>query len=320
MGRPSPSALAAEGQRAELLAWGETRYEWGTTPTNARYTGQYQESDLDGLYYYGARWYDSKLGRFISPDTIIPGMGNPQAWDRYAYVNNNPINATDPTGHIYCKVSRPGASCMNDKPDPVIYQPIQPNHQPTKQPTIKEKAMSGDIISMIDLVVPSHIGLRGQIDISLNVLGIVGGSVDVGANIVYNARGYKLASSADISIGPGVGGGSPIGASVTGGPLIGWGSSHVEDATSGGFVTFSGAGTAGYAGALSVSTPLDINPSSTPPVSLHYDEKYGMVPATLYLGFGAGFPYYGGASLEGGGTPISADLTQYLPHWSIFNR
>ena len=29
----------------------------------------------------------------------MPGAGNPAAWDRYAYTNNNPINYNDPSGH-----------------------------------------------------------------------------------------------------------------------------------------------------------------------------------------------------------------------------
>lgn len=35
----------------------------------------------------------------VSADTIVPDPGNPQAWNRYSYVNNNPINLTDPSGH-----------------------------------------------------------------------------------------------------------------------------------------------------------------------------------------------------------------------------
>jgi RHS repeat-associated protein len=33
--------------------------------------GQRQEAGIE-LYYYGARWYDTYLGRFISADTMIP--------------------------------------------------------------------------------------------------------------------------------------------------------------------------------------------------------------------------------------------------------
>lgn len=50
--------------------------------------------------FYGARFYDPSLGRFISPDTLIPEQTQGvQAWDRYAYANNNPVKYTDPSGH-----------------------------------------------------------------------------------------------------------------------------------------------------------------------------------------------------------------------------
>jgi RHS repeat-associated protein len=79
--------------------WGEVRYTSGTMPTDYTYTGQRSEMDSIGLMYYNARWYDPQLGRFTSPDTIVPDPGNPMAFDRYAYVYNNPINYTDPSGH-----------------------------------------------------------------------------------------------------------------------------------------------------------------------------------------------------------------------------
>ncbi len=79
-------------------AFGEIRATSGATNTDYRYTGQREESEL-GLYFYVARFYDPALGRFIQADTIVPGVGNPMAWDRYAYVQNNPVNFSDPTGH-----------------------------------------------------------------------------------------------------------------------------------------------------------------------------------------------------------------------------
>jgi RHS repeat-associated protein len=63
--------------------WGGVRYTSGIIPTTYQFTGQRREESL-GIYYYGARWYDQLLGRFLSADSIIPGAGNPQAWDRYA--------------------------------------------------------------------------------------------------------------------------------------------------------------------------------------------------------------------------------------------
>jgi len=79
-------------------AWGENRYSSGSTPTNRRFTGQYRESSLgglDGLYYYGARWLDPYLNRWIQPDTIIPDPGNPIDLDRFAYARNNPVKYID---------------------------------------------------------------------------------------------------------------------------------------------------------------------------------------------------------------------------------
>ncbi len=54
--------------------WGEERFSSGTTPTSFKFTGQRQESSF-GLYLFGSRWYDPSLGRWSSPDPIIPGVG-----------------------------------------------------------------------------------------------------------------------------------------------------------------------------------------------------------------------------------------------------
>jgi RHS repeat-associated protein len=78
-------------------AWGETRYSFGATPTDRLYTGQYEAEAA--LYFYNSRWYDNQLGRFVQADSIVPEPGNPMTWDRYAYVDNAPINNTDPSGH-----------------------------------------------------------------------------------------------------------------------------------------------------------------------------------------------------------------------------
>ncbi len=48
-----------------------------------------------------ARYYDASVGRFVSPDSIVPNASDPQAYNRYAYVRNNPVNLTDPSGHSW---------------------------------------------------------------------------------------------------------------------------------------------------------------------------------------------------------------------------
>ena len=40
------------------------------------------------------------MGRFTQPDPLIPGLAFSQAWNRFSYTFNNPINFTDPSGHF----------------------------------------------------------------------------------------------------------------------------------------------------------------------------------------------------------------------------
>ena len=103
--------------RQGYKAWGEKRFpdplDGSPLPTTFRYTGQ-RESETFGLYFYGARWYDPELLRWNQPDSIIPNQSDPQDWDRYAYVRNNPIKYMDPYGHSvdcglgdpYCKAGK----------------------------------------------------------------------------------------------------------------------------------------------------------------------------------------------------------------------
>jgi hypothetical protein len=44
--------------------------------------------------------YSPVLGRFISPDQIVPGLKKPADWNPYTYVRNNPLRYIDPTGYL----------------------------------------------------------------------------------------------------------------------------------------------------------------------------------------------------------------------------
>ncbi|PZS06280.1 MAG: hypothetical protein DLM69_00315 [Candidatus Chloroheliales bacterium] len=90
----------------EFKPWGEVR-SGGVSQTTLNYTGQ--RKDDTGLLYYHARYYDPVLARFVSGDSIMPKLKNPQNLNRYSYVDNAPLNHTDPTGHCrtYDGDSRP---------------------------------------------------------------------------------------------------------------------------------------------------------------------------------------------------------------------
>lgn len=55
------------------------------------FTGK-QQDDTTGLYYFNARFYDPRLGRFLSEDPVKDGSN----W--YAYCDNNPLKYVDPSG------------------------------------------------------------------------------------------------------------------------------------------------------------------------------------------------------------------------------
>ncbi len=65
-----------------------------------RFTGKERDSET-GLDYFGARYYAQHLGRFTSIDPVFTWRENlldPQRWNRYAYVTNNPLRYVDPDG------------------------------------------------------------------------------------------------------------------------------------------------------------------------------------------------------------------------------
>ena len=99
LGSTSVTTNASGGAVARqwYYPYGSVRGSVGTLPTQRTFTGQY--SDPTGLMYFNARYYSQTLGRFVSADTIVPGAGNPQNLNRYAFVLNNPIKYADPSGH-----------------------------------------------------------------------------------------------------------------------------------------------------------------------------------------------------------------------------
>jgi RHS repeat-associated protein len=75
-------------------------------PGQGCFTGKERDSELassamQGLDYFGERYFSSAQGRFTSPDALIAKkewLVDPQRWNHYAYVTNNPLRYVDPDG------------------------------------------------------------------------------------------------------------------------------------------------------------------------------------------------------------------------------
>ena len=70
-----------------------------------KFTGKERDAE-SGLDMFGARYYGSSLGRFMTPDwssmpTAVPyaDLSNPQSLNLYSYTKNNPTTLRDPNGH-----------------------------------------------------------------------------------------------------------------------------------------------------------------------------------------------------------------------------
>ena len=87
--------------------WRSSVAGYGVTPTSVRqqFTGKERDGET-GLDYFGARYFSSAQGRWTSPDwSPIPRpvpyatLADPQTFNLYSYVRNNPLGRTDPDGH-----------------------------------------------------------------------------------------------------------------------------------------------------------------------------------------------------------------------------
>ena len=74
-------------------SFGNVTNSTGTVSNSIRYTGREFDPEIN-LYFYRARYYDSKVGQFISEDPVGFGGGI----NFYNYVGGNPVNYRDPSG------------------------------------------------------------------------------------------------------------------------------------------------------------------------------------------------------------------------------
>jgi len=127
------------------LNWRNAAHGYGLTDgLRQKFTG-YERDVETGLDYAQARYYSSGLGRFTSPDPLKSSARNaePQSWNRFAYVMNNPLTSNDPTG-----LSDEGGSSIKH-PDQTIVVDRRPRHliieaRPGRKEELKDYNKEGE--------------------------------------------------------------------------------------------------------------------------------------------------------------------------------
>ena len=111
---------SATGYRFDYFPFGAPILDSDTGDDRYQFTGKERDSE-SGLDDFGARYFGSSLGRFMSPDGPFSDQNNenPQSWNLYTYARNNPLRFTDADGRAcvqqedgsYKTVGTEGQSC-----------------------------------------------------------------------------------------------------------------------------------------------------------------------------------------------------------------
>ena len=134
-----------------------------------------------GLDYMKARYYQCVQGRFTSADPFL-GSGrppNPQSWNRYSYVLNNPVRLTDPTGYE-----------GEDETNPELAKEKDSEQQPTPQPKTLDLRQDPLIVSAVEAIKRDAAPLKpGERPILTSVLVVPGQVSNVEGTRLIDASG-----------------------------------------------------------------------------------------------------------------------------------
>lgn len=106
-----------------FFPFGEVRSGSGIFDTERSFTGQIFDGGT-GLGFYNARYYDTALGKFISPDRIVPNAYMAIDFNKFTYVRNNPLVYVDPTG-LTCSFWGENDSCDEGDPSQIAPDTIE---------------------------------------------------------------------------------------------------------------------------------------------------------------------------------------------------
>ncbi|MEG3311784.1 RHS repeat-associated core domain-containing protein, partial [Streptococcus sp. SS-4456] len=98
--------------------YGSMKETTDTTGNPYAYNGEAR--DVPGLDYLRARYYDSQAGTFLTEDSYPGELTTPLTQNGYAYVSNNPVNYTDPSGHFFKKLLKGAGKLLTKAKNAVV--------------------------------------------------------------------------------------------------------------------------------------------------------------------------------------------------------
>ena len=112
----SVTGLTKDGQAVASSGY----HPYGSTKTTTDETGNPfayngEARDVTGLDYLRARYYDSQVGTFLTEDSYSGELTDPLSQNLYTYVQNNPVNYTDPSGHRKMGLNVPRRRIINTR-------------------------------------------------------------------------------------------------------------------------------------------------------------------------------------------------------------
>ncbi|MFI3065501.1 hypothetical protein ODU47_11355 [Streptococcus suis] len=135
--------------------YGATKQTTDTTGNPFAYNGEAR--DITGLDYLRARYYDNQAGTFLTADSYPGSQTDPLSQNLYAYVQNNPANYTDPSGHI----GRPNINLPDSRGS---RKPKRSSQSKSNQSKVYPIFPSGTSIIDQQLIIANQSAAQGLVD------------------------------------------------------------------------------------------------------------------------------------------------------------
>jgi RHS repeat-associated protein len=153
-----------------------------------------KERDAESGYdYFGARYYSSSVGRFMSPDWSVKiepvpyaKLGNPQSLNLFSYVLNNPIALADPDGH-----ELPGGDAYNSMAGQALWAYLTGGNQIAAMQNLAQQ-QSSTSTSTTNINSRAQAQYNNDVPIIAKQLGVSTDEVLDSVHIDYDANGRAV--------------------------------------------------------------------------------------------------------------------------------